>query len=103
MLKPTPQHRMALIVGCAAMLKDICHTNMVDPDPLAFEMLTIVSADIQRETDALLKDHDDARFQAMWGDRGTIAQRFPIPTVHDAWAKTCGTGIDEGFDDLSRS
>jgi hypothetical protein len=83
---------MDLIVGYAAILMDICRTNRDKPNLLAYEMLTLVSADITQQTDRLLQDHDDARFQAMWGHRGTVGC---------AWDKIVDSAFDEGFDDLN--
>ena len=69
----------------------MCRDHRLDPTPLFLEMVTILANDIQRDADALLREKDEARFHAMWGDRGALAT---------AWERLCATGIDEGFDDL---
>lgn len=101
MLTLTTQERIDLLSAYGSMLTDECRKHRLNPDLPFFATLTYLEERIREEVITLTNAIDDQRFDAVWGNKGIIAQCALTPIVHDAWSNICATGIDEGFDDLN--
>ena len=76
MLTLTTQERIDLLSAYGSMLTDECRKNRLNPSGKFYKLIQDLSEMIRNEAESIIRDMDDARFKATWGDGGILAEAW---------------------------